>query len=113
VSHFRRSLAQYLISIPVVGKCRVARKISINGKEYILCSGEEFNQPLFYVQHTITRNLFAVINGLFKEAGSDERIFSLYGGNDHVSIFLTHELFNLLAESDFAESVKDLRLYEE
>lgn len=90
-----------------------AYRIVLNGKEYILCEGEEFNQSASTVQHIITQRLFAVINSLFKDAGSEERIFSLYNGNDHVAIFLTHDLYDLLAKSDFADDIKELRLYEE
>lgn len=88
-------------------------KLLINGTEYILCSGEEFNQSVYTIQHIITRRLFAVINTLLKDAGSEERLFSLYGGNDHWGIFLTRDLYNLILKSDFAEDVKDLVLYED
>ncbi|MEP7289355.1 MAG: hypothetical protein ABI947_26690 [Chloroflexota bacterium] len=90
-----------------------AQKLLINGEEYILCSGEELNQSPWRIKHTITKRLFAVINKLLREAGSKERIFSRDGGNDHWAIFLTYELYDLLAKSDFADDIKELRLYEE
>jgi hypothetical protein len=90
-----------------------AYKISINGEEYILCSDEEFKRPLDEIQHTITKRLFAIINQLLRKAGSEERIYSRSGGNDHWAIFLTHELYNLLLKSDFSMGLEDLHLYEE
>jgi hypothetical protein len=90
-----------------------AYKISISGKEYILCSGEELNQSVHKIQHLITKRLFAVINQLLRDAKSEERLFSEYGGNDHWAIFLTHDLYNLILKSDFSEDVEDLLLYKE
>jgi len=53
-----------------------AQKLFINGKEYILCSGEELNQSPWTIKHLITTRLFAIVNRLLREAGSKERIFS-------------------------------------
>jgi hypothetical protein len=87
-----------------------AYKISIDGKEYILCSGEELNQLVHKIQHLVTKRLFAVIDQLLRDAKSEERLFASAGD---WAIFLTHDLYNLILKSDFSEDVEDLRLYKE
>ncbi len=42
---------------------------------------------------------FLLINQLLEDAGSQERIYGLYGGNDGGAVFLTREQFDLIREA--------------
>jgi hypothetical protein len=48
-------------------------------------------------------NTFLLINRLLKDAGSQERIYGLYGGNDGGAVFLTRGQFDLIREAPGVE----------
>jgi hypothetical protein len=43
--------------------------------------------------------LVEIVNSLLEDAGSDEQLFGIYGGNDGRVIFLTPEMHRLLREN--------------
>ena len=40
-----------------------------------------------------TTRTFALVDSLLREAGSEERVFHLYGGQDKRASLLTHEMY--------------------
>ena len=57
-----------------------------------------------------TNRTFAIVNLFLREAGSNERIYSLYGGNDLFALFLTEEMYEVINKSRLIkESEKPLR----
>lgn len=42
---------------------------------------------------------FSMINRLLMQAGSNERIYYLYGGNDMVAVFLTPEMYEAVSHN--------------
>ena len=55
---------------------------------------------------------FLLINRLLEDAGSSERLFGLYGGNDGYAVFLTEEQFNIIKASNaLKESDKPWKPY--
>lgn len=50
------------------------------------------------------RHTFILVNQLLQDAGAQERIYGLYGGNDGYAVFLTPEQFKLIRE---CEDIKD------
>ncbi len=69
-------------------------RITINGREYELYSGAELASANIW-ELTTTR-AFGIVNTLLREAGSSERVFVLYGGNDLHAVFLTTEMYEVL-----------------
>lgn len=77
--------------------------IKVNGIRYELYSKELLQaaneQRSTALWETTTHRSFALINQLFQEAGSEERIFSLGGWNDHWAFVWTEAIHTLLRES--------------
>jgi hypothetical protein len=46
-----------------------------------------------------TERTFTIINILLEQAGSDERVFQLYGGNDCHAVFLTWPMYRVIDAS--------------
>jgi hypothetical protein len=65
-------------------------EIVINKEKYILFIQDEVQKEEF--SETVTQRAFSIINKLLEKAGSQERIFALYGWNDQVALFLTNEM---------------------
>lgn len=72
-------------------------KIKVNGIEYEIYSEQE-SQAANVWELTANRS-FAIINDSLIKAGSLERIYILYGGNDLRAIFLTEDMYKLISES--------------
>lgn len=47
-----------------------------------------------------TKRLLEIVNGLLEKAGSAERLYAIYGGNEGRVILLTPEMYDFLKESD-------------
>ena len=47
-----------------------------------------------------TKRLLEIVNSLLEDAGSNERLFAIYGGNDGRVILLTSEIHNLLRRNE-------------
>ena len=50
-----------------------------------------------------TVRAFSMINILLGQAGSSERIYYLYGGNEMVAVFLTPEMYEAISQSPFED----------
>lgn len=46
-----------------------------------------------------TRRLLEIVNGLLAEAGSDEQLYGISGGNDGRAVFLTRKMYDLIRSS--------------
>ncbi|GIV97614.1 MAG: hypothetical protein KatS3mg057_2271 [Herpetosiphonaceae bacterium] len=71
--------------------------IMVNGKTYAIYSNEEPSGANIWALST--KRTFDLVNHLLAEAGSDERVYLLYGGNDARAIFLTEEMHELIRTS--------------
>jgi hypothetical protein len=57
------------------------------------------------------RRMCALVNHLLAEHHSSERLYSLYGGNDHLALFLTQALYELIRAGGFDQIGNYLILY--
>jgi hypothetical protein len=118
----------------IVEDCsREGYRIHVKGKSYQIYSAEELereDRKSFTTVHDWLKSIsfrklepdhlwsisgrrtFAMINDLLKNAGAEERIYSLYGGNDHWAWFFSEKLYSLLADADFFHG-ETLTLYED
>ncbi len=87
--------------------------LNINGKEFVMYSGEEVDKVGVNIWNLTKERAFSMINKMLRVAGSDERIFSLYGGNDHWCVFLTLALHDIIVRSNLIAEATDLKLYED
>lgn len=69
-------------------------RITIKGREYELYS--EAERASANIWELTTTRAFGIVNTLLREAGSRERVFILYGGNDLHAVFLTDEMYEVL-----------------
>ena len=60
-----------------------------------------------------TSRTFAIVNLLLREAGSNERIYSLYGGNDLFALFLTENMYDIINKSKFIKETEKPVRHEE
>lgn len=65
-------------------------EIVLNKEKYILYIQDEIQNE--EISETVTKRAFSIINKLLEKAGSQERLFALYGWNDQVAVFLTNEM---------------------
>jgi hypothetical protein len=86
--------------------------ISINDTWYELYS--EADLKLWHSWDVTTRRSFALINKLFRDSGSNERIYSVRGGNDHWAYILTEAQFTAFANSALPgkEGIHTFTLYD-
>ena len=98
-------------------KCDVdGYSIAINNQVYELYSAEDVraaneDKSLAMWEKTTQRS-FALINRLLREQGSDERIYSYAGWNDHWAFVLTEAMYATLKDSDLKHDVAQLILYD-
>jgi hypothetical protein len=78
-------------------------EIIINGQTYLIYDDKTDNP--FDIWEIASNRTFAVINILLQEAGSKERLYSLYGGNDLFALFLTEEMFEAIKQEHFIKKV--------
>jgi hypothetical protein len=103
VSEFFESIKEFLVRQNVVVKVSEEDfddedyKITVNGVQYEIYSKEEAQTDEIWELSTIRS--FAIVNKLLKNAGSSERLYILYGGNDLRCVFLTDEMYNLISEN--------------
>lgn len=97
-------------------KCGVdGYSIVINNLVYELYSAEDVraaneDKSLAMWEKTTQRS-FALINRLLREQGSDERIYSYAGWNDHWAFILTEAMYTTLKDSALKHDVEQLILY--
>lgn len=78
-------------------------EIAINGQKYLIYDDKTDNP--FDIWEMAANRTFAVINILLREAGSKERLYSLYGGNDLYAVFLTDEMFEAINQANFIKKI--------
>jgi hypothetical protein len=54
-----------------------------------------------------TRRFLEIVNELLRTAGSDERLYGIYGGNDGRAILLTTEMYEFLKSSRFITDTRE------
>lgn len=72
-------------------------RIFINGEEFLIYTKEEAGSPDLW--SLSTARSFPAINLLLERAGSEERLYLEYGGNDAQAVFLTPAMQALIQES--------------
>lgn len=77
-------------------------RVTINGRSYEMYSGSELASGNLW-QLTVER-AFAAVNHLLANAGSNERIYWLYGGNDNLAVFLTEAQHGAIVESGLLDA---------
>ncbi len=70
-------------------------EITVNKIKYEIFSEEDLKSK--YLSVIGTCKSFSIINKLLKEAGSEERVYALYGGNDLRAVFLTKDMYELIS----------------
>ncbi|MCU0492885.1 MAG: hypothetical protein MUD01_14940 [Chloroflexaceae bacterium] len=74
--------------------------VTVNDQTYtILTVAEETHLELNQRWRLGTERTFTIVNDLLEQAGSDERVYQLFDGNDTHAIFLTPQLYYLIKES--------------
>jgi hypothetical protein len=68
--------------------------LNVNGSTYKIYDENEMESKNIWELSTVRG--FAIINKLLKDAGSDEQLYMLYGGNDLRAVFLTEEMYQLI-----------------
>jgi hypothetical protein len=76
-------------------------EVVINGKSHLICEGDGGKDS----STVALKRLLEITNGLLEAAGSPERLFSIYGGNDGRVMLLTEEM------QDYIESIGDVMDY--
>lgn len=105
--------ANSVIFRPIKEECsREGYDIYINKRKFTVYSRAELNASNIDLWNLAKKRTFAIINTLLNEAGSNERLYSLYGGNNHWAFFLTKELYDLILKSGLQQEGSDLLLYE-
>ena len=83
-------------------------EIVVNHKKFLIWN-DEIDSHLDEWE-LATNRTFSVVNLLLQEAGSKERLYSLYGGNDLFAVFLTEEMYETIKKSKLIkETEKPLR----
>ncbi|MGE5703113.1 MAG: hypothetical protein ACM32O_11325 [Clostridia bacterium] len=78
--------------------------ITINGIKYTIYTEKEFESVDTWELSSI--RTFSIINRLLKEAGSTERVYQLYGGNEQLAIFLTPEMYDLIKNAKGLDEIE-------
>ena len=71
--------------------------VSVNGEEFTMYTEEELETEEIW--ELTTRRALSIVNTLLKRAGSNERLYFLYGGNDTRAVFLTPEMYEAISRS--------------
>jgi len=77
-------------------------RIEINGASYTIYTSEELENEDFWA--LASNRAFGIINHLLTQAHTEERIYTLYGGNDQRAIFLTPKMFELIQKTNLIEN---------
>ena len=74
-----------------------AYNITINGIKYSLYSEAELKSEDIW--DLTSKRTFIILNKLLAQAGSSERVYQLYGGNDQFVVVLTAEMYEAIHKS--------------
>lgn len=84
--------------------------VVVNGRKYIIYDTLEGSSPNW---DTATNTLVYLLNKELSQQGSDERFYTISGGNDAKIILLTTALFDYISRSSIRDDFKpQLRLFE-
>ena len=75
-------------------------EVVINGQRHLIYDSEALASANIW--SVALKRLLEIVNGLLEEAGSSERLYGVYGGNDGRVMLLTPEMY------DFIESLGDV-----
>ena len=75
-------------------------EVVINGQRHLIYDGEALASANIW--SVALKRLLEIVSGLLEQAGSSERLYGLYGGNDGRVILLTAEM------ADYIESLGDV-----
>lgn len=79
-------------------------EIVVNHKKFLIWNDKIDNHLDLW--ELATNKIFSVVNLLLHEAGSNERLYSLYGGNDLFAIFLTEKMYETITKSRHIEKME-------
>jgi hypothetical protein len=68
--------------------------VVVNGRRHLIYDTDILNQGNSW--GVAAKRLLELVNDLLKQAGSKERLYGIYGGNDGRVILLTEEMYGLL-----------------
>jgi hypothetical protein len=71
--------------------------VVINGRRHLISEDKQLETVFCWV--VAIKRLLEIVNELLAKAGSDERLYGMYGGNDGRAIFLTPEMFDFIKRS--------------
>jgi hypothetical protein len=71
----------------------------VNGRRHRIYDADLLENGLIW--GVATKRLLEIVNGLLKQAGSQERLYGIYGGNDGRVILLTKEMYRLLQSPEW------------
>lgn len=74
--------------------CRYS--VTIDGKDFAIYTDEECQNQGLSIWGLSSRRTSHLVNTLLERAGSEERIYMLYGGNDATALFLTPPIFAVI-----------------
>jgi hypothetical protein len=69
--------------------------VTVNGRTFVMYTQEELETAEIWELTTI--RAFSMVNTLLKQAEASERLHYLYGGNDMLAVFLTPDMYRLIA----------------
>jgi hypothetical protein len=78
--------------------------VTLCDEEQLIYSEEESSMDDLWER--ATARTFELVNRVLKSAGSQERAYALYGGNDLEAVFLTHEMFGVIKDSKLPLKLK-------
>jgi hypothetical protein len=97
---FLQELGVQISSLSHVFDNDVDYTMTVNDVRYLLLSVQEEQQlDMAELWRLGTERTFIIINTLLEQAGSDERVFQLYGGNDCHAVFLTPPMYHVIRTS--------------
>jgi len=75
--------------------------VSVNGTSHLIYSAQQAESWESWEQ--ASRQAFTIVNRLLEQAGSAERLYRLYGGNDCQAVLLTPEMYAVIKESGLVD----------
>lgn len=75
--------------------------VQVNGLRHVIYTEDEFRDGNIW--ELATKRAFAILNDLLEKAGSEERAYQLYGGNDLRLIFLTPAMYEAIQSTSAVE----------
>jgi len=75
--------------------------VEVNGLRHVIYTEDEFRDGNIW--ELATKRAFAILNDLLERAGSEERAYQLYGGNDLRLVFLTPAMYEAIQASNTLE----------